>query len=201
MLAAFGLASTGYVLHAPHAQALPSQRVPALQMAALKITGAGEILTPALRKHTEDKISIPLDKFASVLNDAKDAELHMKVENRGSHDEKHVGKAAHIAELTAHLKGKQRTVTVHSESEDMYATIDELESLLARKLRKAKERWADTQKERNASSKDQMATAGLDESEEDTPTALSSSKKGKGAKAAAAPEPAAPAGFSWGDTY
>jgi len=168
-------------------------------MAALKITGVNVEVTEALRSHTEEKISVPLDKFSSVLNDAKQAELHLKVENRGVHDEKHLGRVAHIAEVTAHLKGKQRSITVSAENEDMYASIDELESLLARKLRKAKERWADNQVSRGAKGKQAMDEESLNEVDEEPASRGAGGRRGVTAKQAEVG--IAPSGFEWGATY
>ena len=103
--------------------------------------------------------------IASVLNEAQDVEMHMKVENRGVHDAEHKGKSAHIAELTAYLKGGHKSVTVSSESEDMYATIDELESRLARSLRKAKEKQQDTKIARGKAGKGDMEESVLADNE------------------------------------
>ena len=129
-------------------------------MAALRITGTSDLeITDSMRTHAETKLAVPLDKFASVLNEAQDVELHMKVEKRALHDEQHRGRVAHCAEVTAFLKGAHKSITVSSETEDMYATIDELESLLARKLRKAKERWADSKVARGAKGKTDMESA------------------------------------------
>jgi len=139
--------SCGAVLRAP----------PPRMMSALRITGASDLeITDAMRTHAEAKLAVPLEKFASVLNDAQDVELHMKVEKRAVHDEQHRGRVAHCAEVTAFLKGAHKSITVSSETEDMYSTIDELESLLARKLRKAKERRADSKVARGAKGKDDM---------------------------------------------
>ena len=89
------------------------------------------------------------------------------MEKLAVHDEAHVGRAAHHAEVTAHLKGAHKSVTVSSETEDMYATIDELEALLARKLRKAKERQQDVKEERNRGSKEEMETDLLSDDDDD----------------------------------
>jgi ribosomal subunit interface protein len=89
----------------------------------------------------------------------------MKVEKRSVHDEAHTGKVAHICEAHVALKGAHKSVTVQSESEDMYATIDALESLLARKLRKAKERQEDTKKARGQQGKSEMNAEEVDDDE------------------------------------
>ena len=179
------LASYGYVLQGP-VHGASALRAPAASM-ALRISGVNVDVTDALRAHAEAKLNVPLEKFASVLNDAKDPELHMKVEGGGVHDEKHVGRVSHKAELTAYLKGKARTVVVSSDTEDMYATIDELEALLARQLRKAKEKWADKKVASGAKGKDKMeAEAVADDSLTGDSPAVSGT---------------APAGFTWGNTY
>jgi ribosomal subunit interface protein len=138
------------VLHAT----APSPRAAAAM--ALRFTGSNVEITEALKEHAQAKLAVPLDKFASVLNDAQDVDLHLKVEKRGVHDEVHAGRASHFAEVTAHLKGPHKTVTVHAETEDMYSSIDQLEAMLARKLRKAKERQADLKVERGVKGKSDM---------------------------------------------
>jgi len=133
---------------------------------ALRVTSNMEV-TDALKAHAEAKLSVPLDKFASVINDAQDVELHMKVEKRSVHDEAHAGKVAHIGEAIVKLKGPHKTVTVTSETEDMYATIDSLEALLARKLRKAKERQEDRKIGRGQKGKSEMEGAIDDDDDDD----------------------------------
>jgi ribosomal subunit interface protein len=112
---------------------------------ALRVSGVNIDITPAMQEIAEKKMAAPLAKFASVINDAKGAELHMKVESQFVHDKKKThARQTHIAEVTAHLKGSHRTVVVRSESEDnIYMAVDSLEALLSRKLRKAKDQWAD----------------------------------------------------------
>ena len=207
MALSFGLASYGYVLNAPAPRAaMPRVSMP--EMAAIKITGVNVEVTEALRSHAESKMSVPLDKFASVLNDAKSAELLLKVEGGSVHDEKHKGRVAHIAEAMVTLKGKQRTITVTSESEDMYSTIDELETMLARKLRKAKEQWADKQKVRGAKGKDEMEEETFDvdaDADAGAESSLSAAAPGPRSSSsddeAGEPVGAPPAGFSWGATF
>jgi len=133
----------------------------------LKIYGKDVEITDAMRDHAESKLSIPLEKFSGILNEAQDIDLHMKVEKLGVHDNEHAGRTAHFADLTVHLKGAHKTITVSSQSEDMYATIDDLESLLARQLRKAKERQQDLKQERNRESKNEMAGAVLTDEEDE----------------------------------
>jgi ribosomal subunit interface protein len=162
----FALSAYGYILPAsPCAEAV--RRMPAPLMSGLKITGVNVDVTEALREHAEAKMSVPLDKFSSVLNDAIEPELHFTVEG-GSNDEKHLGQIAHKAEITAHLKGKQRSITVHTESEDLYASVDELEALLARQLRKAKEQWVDKQVARGVKGKETMEAEILEDEQDGT---------------------------------
>ena len=129
-------------------------------------------VTDALKTHVQSKLGVPLDKFASILNEAQDVEMHMKVEKRGVHDSEHNGRTAHIAELTAFLKGGHKSVTVSSESEDMYATIDDLEARLARSLRKAKEKQQDTKIARGKAGKGNMEVDVLADVEEDVVDAM-----------------------------
>ena len=108
----------------------------------LRITGTNLQITEPLRAHAAAKLQKPLEAFSGVLNDATGVELHMKVEHRGGglHDSEHVGQEAHIAELTCRLKGKHEVIRATSESDNMYASVDQLTATLSRKLRKFKER-------------------------------------------------------------
>ena len=67
--------------------------------------------------------------------------MRLKVEYRGGgqHDTEHKGQEAHVAEITALCKDKQ-VIKVSSESSDMYGTLDIVEEMFARQLRKHKER-------------------------------------------------------------
>mmetsp|Transcript_7016 Transcript_7016/g.18183 ORF Transcript_7016/g.18183 Transcript_7016/m.18183 type:complete len:170 (-) Transcript_7016:374-883(-) len=143
-------------------------RAPQASMAAidqLKIFGKGVEITDAMKEHAISKLAVPLDKFGAIINEAQDIDLNMKVEKLGVHDSDHAGRTAHSAEVTVYLKGSHKTVTVSSQSEDMYSTIDDLESLLARQLRKAKERTQDQKQDRNRSSKNEMEGAVMEEDE------------------------------------
>lgn len=115
-------------------------------------------LTPALRDATDEKLgkqapgptSVPLlsphqradrrvsplqlDRYDKYLNSVS---VNLKVEHRALHDREHVGKEAHIAEVTALCRDKQ-VIRVRHESEDMYASLDLLADQLSRKLRKYK---------------------------------------------------------------
>lgn len=203
------LLSFGLVLRAP----------PPRMAAGLRITGSGVEITEAMREHAEAKISLPLEKFASVLNEAAGVELQMKVEHRGLHDEKHAGRVAHICEVNVPLKGAHKTINVHSETEDMYSTIDEIEALLARKLRKAKEKQADKKIARGSKGKIDLEAETFDEAEdEEGASTLAASQSARSDAAAAAPaavaeeecEPedeecevfgVAPTGYEWGEVY
>lgn len=153
-------AATGFFV-LPAAKVSASARTAGVSMykPALRISGVGIDITPALQEIAEKKLAVPLEKFASVLNDAKGAELHMRVEEHAVHDDKKkkAHRQTHIAEVTAHLKGSHRTVVCRGESEDnIYMAVDELEGLLSRKLRKAKDKWADKKLARNMKSKSAM---------------------------------------------
>mmetsp|Transcript_17250 Transcript_17250/g.55490 ORF Transcript_17250/g.55490 Transcript_17250/m.55490 type:complete len:251 (-) Transcript_17250:1839-2591(-) len=93
-------------------------------------------LTPALRDATDEKLGKQLDRYDKYLNSVS---VNLKVEHRALHDREHVGKEAHIAEVTALCRDKQ-VIRVRHESEDMYASLDLLADQLSRKLRKYKER-------------------------------------------------------------
>merc|ERR1719174_754402 len=158
---AFLPAAAAFVLHAPAAKMSAEARTatPVMYKPALSISGVNIDITPAMQEIAEKKMGAPLEKFASVLNDAKGAELHMSVETQFVHDSKKKKHARqmHIAEVTAHLKGSHRTVVVRSESEDnIYMAVDSLETLLSRKLRKAKDKMADKKIARRQKSKDKL---------------------------------------------
>merc|ERR1719174_1088422 len=170
---AFLPAAAAFVLHAPAAKMSADARTatPVMYKPALSISGVNIDITPAMQEIAEKKMGAPLEKFASVLNDAKGAELHMSVETQFVHDSKKKKhpRQMHIAEVTAHLKGSHRTVVVRSESEDnIYMAVDSLEDLLSRKLRKAKDKWADKgRKKRGQKSKSAMEAGSFDAEDED----------------------------------
>merc|ERR1719174_2403633 len=117
-----------------------------------------------MQEIVEKKMAAPLEKFASVLNDAKGAELQVKVENTFVHDKKAHSRQTHIAEVTAYLKGSHRTVVVRSESEDnIYMAVDGLEEMLSRKLRKAKGKWFEKKLARRQKSKVDMESGAFDD--------------------------------------
>ena len=136
-------AVASFVLYAPAAKDSRTA-TPVMYKPMVRVSGVNIDITPAMQEIVEKKMAAPLEKFASVLNDAKGAELQVKVENTFVHDKKAHSRQTHIAEVTAYLKGSHRTVVVRSESEDnIYMAVDSLEALLSRKLRKAKDQWAD----------------------------------------------------------
>ena len=98
-------------------------------------------MTPALKEAAESKLGKALDRYEPLL---QSTDLRLKVEFRGGglHDETHKGQEAHVAELTALCKDKQ-VIRVSSESSDMYGSLDILEEMFSRKLRKYKERKLD----------------------------------------------------------
>ena len=74
-------------------------------MAELRITGNIQI-GEALEAHARAKLGVRLEKFAGVLNDAQDVELHLKVEKRGVHDEEHSGQQALQRRWTSAAQGQ-----------------------------------------------------------------------------------------------
>ena len=159
-------AVTGFVLPAAAKLSADARTAtPVMFKPALRISGVNIDITPAMQAIAEKKMVVPLEKFASVINDAKGAELQMKVENQFVHDtKKSHARQVHIAEVTAHLKGSHRTIVVRSESEDnIYMAVDSLEALLSRKLRKAKDKWADKgRKKRGQKSRSDMDAGSFD---------------------------------------
>ena len=123
---------------------VPRSTVPMMATggAKLNVVGTNVQVTPALREAAEAKLQVPLNRYEPLLTGP--TQLTLKVENRGGglHDVAHKGQEAHVAELTATCKDKQ-VIRVSSESSDMYASLDILNELLSRKLRKHKERKMD----------------------------------------------------------
>lgn len=114
--------------------------------AKLNVVGTNVQVTPALREAAEAKLEVPLTRYEPLLTGP--TQLTLRVENRGGglHDEAHKGQEAHVAELTATCKDKQ-VIRVSSESSDMYASLDLLNDMLSRKLRKHKEKKMEKQRE------------------------------------------------------
>ena len=88
-----------------------------------------------LRAYADLKIGRPLERYSEILR--TDVELNLKVEARSRHDTEHLGKEAHIAEVTAYCKDKH-VIHCTATNENMYASLDELTDTLSRKLRKWK---------------------------------------------------------------
>ena len=159
---------TGFVLQTTKAPLPAAARTatPVMYKPNLRVSGINVDITDAMAEIAEKKLAAPLEKFASVLNDAKGAEVHMSVERTFVHDTKKKSRAreTHVAEVTAHLKGSHRTVVARSESEDnLYMAVDSLEALLSRKLRKAKDQWADKgKKKRGQKSKGDIAAGSFE---------------------------------------
>ena len=178
-LTVFLPASMGFVLHAPAATLSAGARsaTPVMYLKnkpMLRISGINIDVTKAMHDIAEMKVAAPLSKFASVLNDGKAAELHLKVENQFVHDKKkQAPRQTYIAEVTAHLKGSHRTVVVRSESEDnIYMAVDSLETLLSRKLRKAKDQKIARNHKGDKSGVDAGTYDADEENDEDATTTL-----------------------------
>ena len=62
-------------------------------------------------------------------------ELQLKVEKLSKHDAEHLGQVLQIAEVTARCKDKH-IIHCSAQSDDMYASLDDLENMLGRRLRK-----------------------------------------------------------------
>lgn len=125
---------------APSALVVPARwgtRAAVVRSAILEVSG-GEVVTPSLRSYSEEKFAKSLDRYDSFLTSVA---LRLRVEPRGGglHDSKHHGKVGQVAEATAVCKNRM-VIKLSSESENMYASVDELSDMLSRKLRKHKER-------------------------------------------------------------
>lgn len=174
-------------------------RASAPRMAAsIKISGDKIEITDAMREHAEAKLGVPIEKFSTVISDASPVEVIMKCEPRSaSGDRDHAGRTAHVAEVTLRTNGGE-VMRVGCESDDMYATIDDLEGRLATKLRKFKEKRSDVKIGRKAKGKSDMnAEDDGDDDFEDVPAPMPNARL-EADLAAAAP---APAGFEWGGDY
>lgn len=117
----------------------------------LKITGSG--VSEAVKSYADLKLGKPLTRYADLLReDDESVELHLKVESRGRHDSDHLGLESHVAEITAFCKDRH-VIHCSAESEDMYASLDDLEGTLGRNLRKYKERRSAVKTARKRGSK------------------------------------------------
>merc|ERR1719443_1463666 len=75
--------------------------------AALNIKGSNTLeVTEPMKEYASTKLGKPLEVHAEVLNSASPAEVHLKVEHRSVHDADHLGKEAHIADVTVYCKDK-----------------------------------------------------------------------------------------------
>ncbi|KAL1514613.1 hypothetical protein AB1Y20_003707 [Prymnesium parvum] len=159
MLAAFALLALAFsppTLHVPASQ----HRARCIGMKAVNINGNFPV-TEALAEYANQKLSKPIQKFSSMLNGVP--ELHLKVESRAN-DVDRKGKESHVAEVTAFCVDKH-VITAKSESDDMYAALDELTDTLTRSLRKYKEKKVDIKETRKRSAKDELATVVLEDEE------------------------------------
>ena len=80
--------------------------------------------TDPIRAYAEEKIVPTIQKFAH-----HDTEAHMVLK---------VEKLRHLAEISFHVDGHD--FACHSESDDMYTSIDRLNSTLAEQLRRHKDK-------------------------------------------------------------
>ena len=88
---------------------------------ALKIHVSGGSVTDAMRAHATQKLMKPLERHADLLR-PDDIELRLDVQKLGNHDEVHVGKETHVAEVTA-LCINKHTIHCEASSEDMYSSV------------------------------------------------------------------------------
>jgi putative sigma-54 modulation protein len=104
----------------------------------LTVTGKNVEVTDPLRNYAETKLNKNMMRYERMLTSVT---VHLKVEHRGGglHDIAHQGLEAHVAEVTALCRDKQ-VIRVCSDSDNMYASLDELSDRLGRQLRKYKER-------------------------------------------------------------
>ena len=130
----------------------------------LRITGQTPAVSEPLRAYADLKIGKPLARYAEMLR--TDVELNLKVESRSRHDTEHLGKEAHIAEVTAYCKDKH-VIHCAVTCDNMYASLDELTDTLGRKLRKYKERKTDTKQAERRESKLDLSESLIDEEDED----------------------------------
>jgi len=133
----------------------------------LRITGDHNLeVTDPMREYAAQKLGKPLSIHADVINSAQPVDVHLKVEHRGLHDSEHVGKEAHIAEITVSCKDKA-IIRAESETETMYASLDELADMVSRKLRKHKEKRVDLKENRKRTDKERIADAVLADDEDE----------------------------------
>lgn len=150
-------------------------------MSGMRVLGNFPVTDP-LRDYANQKLSKPLETFSGLVTGEPEVnslsqpchacpcirinvvvaphvwQLHLKVESRAVHDIEHKGKEAHIAEVTVFCVDKQ-VITAKSESDDMYASIDDLSDTLMRRMRKLKEKRIDVKETRKRSAKDELVDA------------------------------------------
>lgn len=128
---------------------------------------SGSSLTDPLRAHAVSKLNKPIERHADLLREGDaSVELQLKVESRSKHDEAHIGKEAHIAEVTAHCKDKH-VIHCAATTEDMYASIDELTDTLTRQLEKYKGKRITVKEDRKRSSKEALLDEAMGIAEDD----------------------------------
>ena len=136
----------------------------------LKITGTS--LTEPLRAYADQKLGKPLDRYADMLRD-DGVEVNLKVEKLSKHDSDHRGQVLQIAEITA-LCADRHIIHCTTSTDDMYASIDDLENMLARRLRKYKERKITVGQGRRRESKEEMQAIEDDDDLDDAAPASAS---------------------------
>jgi len=92
----------------------------------LHITGKNLDVTPALKKHTEEKLQ------RIQLRDPHITSLNIVF---------HIEHNAHHVEATAHLAGAD--INAHAHADDMYAAVDMVINKLLAQITKHKEKQAD----------------------------------------------------------
>lgn len=162
--------AAAYTLRAPPTASCvrpsPACRSAVGMNAALLIKGTDLEVTEPLKEYADTKIGKPLTVHAEVLNSASPAEVHLKVEHRGVHDADHLGKEAHIADVTVYCKDKA-VIHASAESSSMYASLDELADTLSRKLRKHKERRVDVKQKDRREDKNVLNEQVFDDEDDD----------------------------------
>jgi len=153
-----------HVLTMPTSRSAVLRRPASLMMAELSVKGNGVTVTDAMNEYAEGKLAKVLDRYGELLNGAVDVQL--KVERRSLHDSEHVGKEAHIAEITARCTDKS-VVHASAESESMYASLDELTDMVTRKLRKHKEKVMDVKQNRRRDDKKGVVEALVQDEDDD----------------------------------
>jgi len=128
---------------------------------ALQIRITGGSVSDAMRSHATSKLMKPLERHAELLR-PDDIELHLNVQSLGKHDQEHVGKEAHVAEVTAYCVDKH-TIHCEASSDDMYSSVDNLSEMLARGLRKYKEKRVDKIQGRRRDSKQGLVESAIGE--------------------------------------